>query len=290
MSAFLTQLINGISIGSMYAMVAIGYTLVVGVLNMLNFAHHEVFMVACYLALWAFMLSHFPPWLSTVVAVLGAGILGILTNFICFRRIERTSHLAPLVSSIAFGSILASAIPLYWGSEPYRFIPLLSSSSINIGSVHIDPTTLVIIIVVGICVSLLELLLLRTRMGRAIRAVAVNPDIASLMGINAKWIVTVVFLITGVLAGICSILFGMKMTTINPGIGKWFALTGLAVMVIGGLGNFRGAIWAGLIVGVCESLVIGYGPTRVAHTVAWIILIVVLAVKKGGLFASMTRE
>ena len=174
MIALVTQVINGVSIGSMYAMVAIGYTLIIGILNMLNFAHHQVFMVAGYVALWAYVL---------------------VTNFVCFRHIERTWHLAPFVTSVAFGSILASPVALYWGFEGHKFVPLFGLGSIAIGSLNIDPSTPVIIATVGLCVLILEIILSRTRLGRAIRAVAVNPETASLMGINAKWIVTIVFFI-----------------------------------------------------------------------------------------------
>jgi branched-chain amino acid transport system permease protein len=242
------------------------------------------------LLLLATIFAHVPLLLATIIAVLGAGILGVLTEVICFRHINRSYHDAPLVTSIAFGMILGTFVYVFWGTDSIPFPLKLHVESFQIGSISSDSVSLLIIIVAGFCVVFLDLFLQRTKEGMAIRAIAASSNAASLMGINVNRTISLVFFIGGILAGVASLLMGIKCTVVSPTTGIWFALKGLAVMAIGGLGNFRGAVWAALILGVVEAIGAGYGPTRLAEAIPWVFLMIVLSVKRGSLFRSMIRE
>lgn len=290
MLILIQQLINGINIGCMYALLAIAYSLMIGVLGFLNFALHEVFMVCGYIVLLFSLFRVFPLWVSVAFALVGGAMLGILTDFICFRPINKKYLHAPLVSSLSFGLILVELISLYFGSDNHTFPRLIPVSNFRIGGLVLGAAESIAIIVAFFTMFVVDSIVFRTKIGRGMRALAVDNETAILMGVNTKQISFITFAITGILAAICAVLLAMKTTAVGPTVGLWFAIKGLAVMVVGGMGNIRGAMIAGLLFGLVEALTTQYlALMGINDAMPWLFLIGVLVLKRGGLFPEIKR-
>ncbi|MFC4769074.1 branched-chain amino acid ABC transporter permease [Effusibacillus consociatus] len=282
------QLINGLMLGSMYALIAIGYTLVFGILNLLNLAHGEVFMFSGFFAAYAMNSFGLPLYLALPMSIMLAAILGILIERICFRPVKPQYHLAPLVSTIAAGTVLTSLAVKLGGSEPQVFQSTLSLPEWKLGGILISSTQLLILGIALVLMVGITLLLQRTRTGRAMRTLSENPVAAKLFGVNVNRIIVATFAISSLLAGVAGLLIGLRFEKISPFIGATMGLKGLAVMVIGGLGNVYGAMVGGLLIGLLEVLVVAlpYGTAPFMDAVVWGFLVLVLLVKPSGLFGS----
>lgn len=284
------QIINGLMLGSSYALIAIGYTLVFGVLNLLNLAHGDVFMFSGYIGLFLLAATEIPLWAAVLGAMLGAGLLSLLLELLCFRPANQWEFdLAPVLSTIGFGIMLQQIAIRIWGSEArpvpsgiqpvdFRVGPVLISS-VQIASLG---AALLLMLVLGVIIS-------RTGFGRAMRAVSESSEVAELLGINTRRVVILTFLVSGLLAGAAGMLVTLRTGSVSPLIGLSIGLKGLAVMVIGGLGNFQGAVFAGLLLGLLEVMTIAYGSASYADLVVWGTLILVLLIKPTGLFGLRTQ-
>lgn len=287
---FLQQLINGIMLGSTYSLVAIGYTLIFGVLNLLHFAHGEVFMLGAFLGLQIVVGLK----LGIVAAILGAtagtAVVGFLIERIAFRPIKKDYFLAPLIATIGITIILQELANKVFGSEPVGFPQTVEMRNLQFGPVGI--TTLQILIL-GISVLLmvtLHLFVARTRLGRAMRATAENATTARLLGVGINRIVVLTFMVASALAGVAGVLVGMTYNTVSPYMGAQMAGKGFAIMLLGGLGNIHGAMVGGLILGVAEILSVGYLASSYRDAFAFGVMILILVWKPSGLFGSLIHE
>lgn len=271
-------------LGSTYSLVAVGYTLVFGVLGMLNLAHPEVFMFGAFLGL-VFVKVGFPLYVSIVLAMAGAGLLSIVVERICFRPLKRAHLLAPLLSTIAFAIFLQNAAITIWGSEPSRFPSIIKFESYAVGPVLISSLQIIILATAIVLMGGLDIFIRKTKVGRGMRAVAENPEAAKLFGISPDRIIMVSFFVSGAMAGAAGILLGILFSSISPHMGTFHGLKGIAVMIVGGLGNLRGAMIAGIFLGIAEVISVAYISSLFRDAIVYGILILVLFIRPEGLFA-----
>ncbi len=282
------QIVNGIILGSMYALVALGYTLVFGVLDKLNFAHSEVFMLGGYVGLSWFALGA-PLWASVIVAFVICGLLGLFVELVSFRKFTgRDAQITASLSSLAVGIVIVDLVQKHWGSEPVS-LPLpveLRTAGFTFMGVTFNWLKLGILGFTLALMAGLHLLVSRTALGRNIRAVADNPTSATLMGVDVKRVNQSTFFIASALAGVAGVLLSMRTGFATSDIGLTFGLKALAIMGIGGMGDLRGAVVGGLLVGLLEGLAFQFGLGRVADIAVWILMILVLLVRPAGLFGN----
>lgn len=302
---FLQQVANGLTLGSIYALVALGYTLVYGILGLINFAHGEVVMVGALTALAASKLllaAALPPLVVFVLALLIAAIvcmaLSVLIERIAYRPLRRAPRLAPLITAIGVSIILQQLAMILWGRSYHAMPQLLPESAFALGGVRITAVQLVIVGGAGLTMAALLVLVHRTRLGRAMRATAENPAIAALMGVNADRIIVLAFMIGAALAALAGLLVASNYGIAHYGMGFMLGLKAFTAAVLGGIGNLAGAVVGGLLLGVIEALGAGYlgsvtGGVLGSHyqdVLAFLVLIAVLIFRPSGLLGEKVAE
>jgi len=282
------QVLNGVVLGSMYALVAIGYTLVFGVLDKLNFAHGEIFMLGGFVAVATAALGA-PLWLAVPAAALVCGALGLAVELVSFRKFRSAeAQVTAALSSLAVGLILIDAVQKSFGSEAAAIeVPAsLRTAALGLPGLQIAWIKVIILGVALVLMALLQWLVLGTRAGRNIRAVAESPLHAALLGIDVKRVNQQTFVIASGLAGVAGVLLALRTGFAASDIGFTFGIKALAIMAIGGLGDLRGAMLGGILVGVVESVAVQLGWGKLGEVIVWILMIAVLLARPGGLFRS----
>lgn len=286
------QIINGLVAGSMYALVAIGFTLILGVLDKLNFAHPEVFMFGGFVGALA-ATAGLPFWITLIAAPVAGALLGIAVEWMCFRRFEGPEgHVTAALSSLAFGLVLVDVTQKIWGTDPVgvRAPEGFVSGGVVIAGVAITPVQLVILGVALLSTAGLQLFISRTPSGRAIRAVAESKLHSALIGIDGLRVTQLTFALSSALAALGGLFLSLRSGFATTEVGLTFGLKALAIMAIGGIGDLRGAVIVGLATGVVEALAFQYGLGQLSEVVVWAVMIVFLLVRPQGLFPSPTRE
>ncbi len=283
------QIINALQIGSTYAVIAIAFTLLIGILNLLNFAVGEIFMLGSFFALTSLILG-LPFWFSFIIAVLLSGLVSLFIYYFSFHLLRGSPLLIPLVSTLGFSILLQNAAGLIWGSERQPFPESISSQIIHFGPIAVSPAQIVIFIVAIILMICLDLFIQKTRIGRGMRAVAENPEMANILGINSKLIVITTFFASGVLAGASGILFSISYFTVEPLIGFHVGIKAIAAMIVGGLGNIRGAIVGGFFVGFVEIMSIQFLGSEFRDIIVYALIFVTLVVLPQGLMGIVQME
>src|SRR5262249_29217321 len=290
LSMIFQQLINGLMLGASYALVAIGYTLIFGVLRLLYFAHGEVFMVGAFVGLYLVVLGHANIYLALVGAMLACGLLGIVAVYVSVRPVPKDRPLAPLISTIGLTIILQNLAIYIFGGQQMAFPETIRQELYHLGPVTISSVQ---IFILGTAVTLMLALWLfieRSKTGRAIRATAENPETAALLGVDVNRVVLITFVIGSGIAGVAGVLDGIKNSEVSPFMGLGAAVKGLIVMLLGGLGNVPGAMVAGLMLGMIEILSAAYIGTTERDFFSFLILILILLYKPTGLFGTRTIE
>jgi branched-chain amino acid transport system permease protein len=277
-------------LGSLYSLVAIGYTLVFGILNLLNFAHGDVFMFGGFIALFVLLNLGMPLWVAFIGAMVGCGIIGLILELTCFRPVKKEYHLAPALSTLAFSLVLVELTTKIWGTEPVSLPPAVEAINFEFGGVLISSVQILIIVAAIVLMLGLELLIGKTNLGRAMRAVSEDPTIAKLLGVNPVRTIVATFFISSALAGGAGILWALRLGLANPHAGFTIGLKALAVMAIGGLGNMRGAMLGGIIIGLAEVLTVAYGSATYSDVVVWTALVAILLFKPSGLLGTRLQE
>lgn len=303
MSEFLQQLINGLSLGSIYALIALGYTMVYGILKLINFAHGEVFMVGAYagyfsavgLGVERFEASGagFPLYLAVLVlvaAMAAAALLGVTVEALAYRPVRSAPRLTPLITAIGVSLFLQNAAMLVFTPNPRRYPAILREVRFEFGGVIVTNIKLAIF---GVAIALmfaLHLFVQRTWTGRAMRAVSMNVDASRLMGIDVNKTVRATFAIGSALAAAGGILFGLDQIMINPLMGVLTGLKAFVAAVLGGIGNIPGAVLGGILIGVAEQLTAGYLSPDYRDAITFVILILILILKPEGLLGVVRQE
>jgi branched-chain amino acid transport system permease protein len=286
---FLQQLINGLMLGSTYSLIAIGYTLVMGLLQLLNIAHGDVFMFGAFLGL-SFAMLNMPLYLSLIIGMAGAGIVSVLVERFCFRPLRKAHFLGALVSTVAFGILLQNVATQIWGSEPSRFPQTTEVAQFQVGPVLISSIQIIILATSLILMVAMDLFVRKTRTGRAMRATSENPQTAGLLGVNVDRVIVGTFFVSGALAGAAGVLTALVYLQIIPFIGIRQGLIGMVAMVIGGLGNLRGAMIGGLVIGIIEVMNDAYLTAGYRDMIIFGLFFLFLMFRPEGLFGTTERQ
>ena len=284
------QLINGLMLGASYALVAIGYTLIFGVLNLLYFAHGEVFMVGAFVGLYLVVHGGANIYLALAGAAIACAVLGIVAFYVAVRPVPKDRPLAPLISTIGLTIVLQNLAVYIFGGQQVAFPETIRQELYRFGPITVSSVQIFILAVAVAAMAGLWLFIERTKLGRAIRATAENHETAALLGVDVNRVVLVTFVIGSGLAGIAGVLDGVKNSGISPFMGLGAAMKGLVVMLLGGLGNVIGAMVGGLMLGLIEILSAAYIGTTERDLFSFLILILILLYRPTGLFGTRTAD
>ncbi len=305
MNEFLQQLINGLSLGAVYALIALGYTMVYGVLRFINFAHGDVFMIGAFVGMYFGrwlkpLVAGWPEWLFATVVLLGSmafcAVLGILVERLAYKPLRERPRLTVLITAIGVSLLLEYSGQLVFGAAPRGFPSLITSSSIGgLGSLRVSNIQVIVLVVTGLLLLGLHVIVMRTRLGLAMRALSLNPTAARLMGVNTNVVISFTFGLGSALAAAGAIFYASLYQAIDPFMGVLPGMKAFVAAVLGGVGSLPGAMVGGLILGVVETLVVGYSkllgiPPGYRDAVAFVILILILLIKPSGLFGQTQRE
>ncbi|MEE3419963.1 MAG: branched-chain amino acid ABC transporter permease [Lachnospiraceae bacterium] len=291
MVSFITNLINGLSLGSIYAIIAIGYTMVYGIAKMLNFAHGDIIMVGGYLAFTIITTLGLPVGLGILVAVVGCLGLGVAIEKIAYKPLRNAgSPLAVLITAIGVSYFLENMALLIFGSDPRIFTSVVPFSTVKIGPFTIPGTTIISIVVSLLLVFFLQMFVNKTKPGQAMLAVAQDRDAASLMGISVNGTISLTFAIGSAMAGIAGVLLCSAYPTLSPYTGAMPGIKAFVAAVFGGIGSIPGAMIGGLLLGVIEILGRTYISSQLSDAIVFSVLIIVLLVKPTGLMGKVTQE
>ncbi len=297
MEEFFQHLLNGVNLGSIYALIALGYTMVYGILQLINFAHSDVYMVGAFAAYFGARFLHLSqPGFATfailiLISMFVCGLLGFAIEKFAYRPLRNSPKLNILITAIGVSLLLQYSGQIIFGADPKVFPEVLVDSTVlKFGQVEIRSFDVTIIMVALVMMSLLQYVVHHTKIGKAMRAVSVNPNVASLMGINTNRVISFTFIAGSALAGVGSVLVGMKYPKIDPLMGMMIGLKAFVAAVLGGIGNLMGAVLGGIIMGLSEEMVVGYLSSTYRDALAFGILIVILIVRPAGLLGKSHVE
>lgn len=291
MVSFFTHLINGLSLGSIYAIIAIGYTMVYGIAKMLNFAHGDVIMIGAFMAYTIISTMGLPTPLGIIGAIVICTCLGIVIEKIAYKPLRKAaSPLAVLITAIGVSYFLQNSALLIFGSDPKMFTSVVPFQSVTIGSFSIPGTTIVSITVSIILVAVLQTFINKTKPGQAMLACSQDRDAASLMGISVNGTITLTFAIGSAMAAIAGVLLCSAYPTLSPTTGAMPGIKAFVAAVFGGIGSIPGAMIGGLVLGVIEILSRAYISSQLSDAIVFSVLIIVLLVKPTGLFGKVIQE
>lgn len=290
MTLFLNQLINGLQIGSIYALIALGYTMVYGIVKLINFAHGDIIMVGAYAALLTLTGLGLPFPLAVVASMAVCVVVGVLIERVAYKPLRSSPRISSLITAIGVSIFLQNLAQKVFSATPKPFPAVLPIASIQLGDLSISLTTILTIAVSVALMILLQFVVKSTRTGKAMRAVSEDMGAAQLMGINVNTTVSVTFAIGCALAAIGAVLYCIAYPRVQPTMGSLPGLKAFIAAVLGGIGILPGAMLGGMIMGVAESLTKSYISSSLADAVVYGILIVVLLVKPAGLLGKKTSE
>lgn len=291
MSLFLQQTINGLLIGGTYALMAVGFTLIFGVLRFVYLAHGEVMMLGAYVGLFTLRWVPSVP-LALLAAMMCTALVGLLIERLTLRPLIGYHHLMPLVTTVSAGILIQEVLRLTVNNgQPvtYPRAVRVGAPVLTVGPVNFSSIQLTILVVSFALMLVLTYLVNRTRLGRAIRSIAQSPDLATLLGVNVGRISAFTFALACALAGATGVLFGLMFPTITPYVGDSFNFKALAIVLFGGLGSLPGAVFGGLLLGVVEALAVGYLQSSLRDIFAFAVMMLILFVRPNGLFGSRVR-
>lgn len=290
---FLQHLANGISLGSLYALIAIGYTMVYGILRLINFAHGDIFMLGAYLTYYGIMFTPIPWWLVFILVAIITGFVGFILEKIAYKPLRDSPRITVLISAIGASFFLQNFATVVFGGRPKAFpIPNILNRIVNVGGVSINMVTFVIPIITIILLLTLSYIINRTKTGMAMRALSKDYDTAKLMGINVNQIISITFFIGSFLAAIGGIMWGTKYPQLLPLMGSMPGVKCFIAAVIGGIGNIKGAVIGGFLLGLGEIMIVAFlsNLTGYRDAFSFILLIIILLVKPTGLLGEKTTE
>jgi branched-chain amino acid transport system permease protein len=296
MTTFLQQLVNGLSLGSIYALIALGYTMVYGVLRLINFAHGDVYMVGAYVGYYLSrkLQGKEPSIISALLVMVGSmivcALLGMLIERLAYRPVRREARLTLLITAIGVSLFIENVAQLVFGPDPKFFPSLAPRTDFIVAGVRLTSEQITVIVVAMLLMLLLRYFILRTRTGKAMRAVSFSLDASRLMGISTDRIISITFALGSALAAAAGVLIGMQIPKIDPLMGIMYGLKAFVAAVLGGIGSIPGAVLGGLLIGISEVMVVGYLSSTYREAIAFGILILVLILRPQGLLGRVQKE
>ena len=295
MTHFIQTLISGLSLGSIYALIALGYTMVYGIAKMLNFAHGDIIMIGAYAGIIAVAQMGLPPLIAVLLSILICALLGVLIEFLAYKPLRQAPPLSVLITAIGVSYFLQNLALILFGSQQKAYPTIVqlgqvTIGSVTIGSVTIDGVTILTLLVTALIMVVLSFFINRTRMGKAMRAVSEDKAAAALMGISVNRTISITFAIGSALAAVASIFYGMSYVYIKPTTGAMPGIKAFTAAVFGGIGSVPGAMLGGILLGLIEQLSKTYISTLWADAIVFGVLVLVLVVKPTGLLGKTMNE
>ena len=290
---FEQQLLNALSLGSVYALFALGFTLVFGVLGVINLSHGAIFMLGSYSALLLVEKLALPLWLALLVAMLITGVIGLAVDYLVLRplRARNAPHPSPMIASIGVAIMLTNLAQGLFGAENKRFpLGTIPEQSISIGELHVTAVQIGIVVISFVLMVILLVVMRRTQLGRALRAIAESPKAAALLGINVEQLFLLTSFAAAALGGVAGVLVGLSFNAISPFMGQPMLHKGIAVIILGGMGDIRGALIGGLFLGFAEVMSVAYLSSDFRDAVAFGLLFVILLVRPSGMFGKVLER
>ena len=288
---FLSYLISGVSLGSVYAMIALGYTMVYGIAKMLNFAHGDVIMIGGYISLMAMNALGLPWWLAVILAVVVCTVLGVVIEGLAYKPLRKAPSLAVLITAIGVSYFLQNSALLIWGANPKSYTPIVSGAlELFDGALKIPYISIVTMAMCVVVMIVLTVFISKSKMGKAMRACSEDKSAAQLMGINVNKTVSTTFAIGSSLAAIAGVLLCSSYSALMPTTGSMPGIKAFTAAVFGGIGSIPGAFLGGILLGIIESMAKAYISTQLANSVVFAVLIIVLLVRPAGLLGKYVPE
>lgn len=287
------QLINALSLGSVYALFALGFTLVFGVLGVINLSHGAIFMLGSYAALLLVEKLAMPLWLALLAAMLVTGLIGLAVDYLVLKplRARNAPHLTPMIATIGVAIMLTNLAQGLFGAENKRFPSgTIPEQSATFGQVHITAVQVGIVAISVVLMIVLLAVMRRTQLGRALRAIAESPKAAYLLGINVEGLFYMTSFAAAALGGAAGVLVGLSFNAISPFMGQPMLHKGIAVIILGGMGDIRGALIGGLFLGFAEVMSVAYISSDVRDAVAFGLLFLILLVRPSGMFGKVLER
>jgi branched-chain amino acid transport system permease protein len=286
---FLQQFVNGITLGAVYTLIALSFSLVMGILGVLNLAIAELFMLGGYFG-FAIILAKLPLPVALLAGMAGAALVAAVIEKIGYQPLRNAPPVTPMLSTLGFSIILQNVATNLWGSDPLQLSDEVLSARFTFGSVSVSAMQLVVLGATLILVILLAFVVQRTSMGRALRAIAENRDVARLLGVSAGPLTLLAFMLSGALAGAAGVLISLHYAAITPYIGVEIGLKAIAVMVVGGTTRIWGALIAGPLIGIAEVMTTAYGGSQIRDFVVYGLMIAILLLRPQGLLGGRRSE
>ncbi|MBP3464915.1 MAG: branched-chain amino acid ABC transporter permease [Angelakisella sp.] len=290
MTHFIQTLISGLSLGSIYALIALGYTMVYGIAKMLNFAHGDIIMIGAYAGIIAVGQMNLPPLAAVLLSILICALLGVLIEFLAYKPLRQAPPLSVLITAIGVSYFLQNLALILFGSQQKAYPTLAEMSHYTIGGVTVDGISILTLLVTAVIMVVLTFFINKTRLGKAMRAVSEDKAAASLMGISVNGTITLTFAIGSALAAVASIFYGMSYVYIKPTTGAMPGIKAFTAAVFGGIGSVPGAMLGGILLGIIEQLSKTYISTLWSDAIVFGVLVLVLVVKPTGLLGKTMNE
>jgi branched-chain amino acid transport system permease protein len=287
------QLINALTLGSVYALFALGFTLVFGVLGVINLSHGAIFMLGSYVALILVNTFSMSLWLAMLLAMLVTGTIGLLVDFLVLRPLRKRNapHLTPMIATIGVAIMLTSLAQGIFGAENKRFpFGTIPEDSFTVGNLHLTAVQIAIVLISFALMMILLLVMRRTQLGRALRAIAESPKAAYLLGINVEGLFFLTSFAAAALGGAAGVLVGLSFNAISPFMGQPMLHKGIAVIILGGMGDIRGAMIGGLFLGFAEVMSVAYFSSDFRDAIAFGLLFLILLVRPAGMFGKILER
>ena len=296
MDTFIQQMINGLTLGSVYALIALGYTLVYGIIKLLNFAHGDIFMVGSFVSYYlilSFNMNIFVAFLGTMAII---AVLGVITDQVAYKPLRSAPRISALITAIGVSYLLRNGMIVLAGAETRAYlqafdnVPSFVNQSFQIGNITIRVMQVILLVTTIALMVILQFIVQKTKMGKAMRAVSVDADAAQLMGIDTNTVIAFTFVLGSALAGASGMLVGIYYNSISPLLGAGYGTKAFVAAVIGGIGLIPGAVLGGYLLGMTEVMITAYGNSMIRDAVVYIILIVILLIRPAGLLGKHQSE
>lgn len=289
MNQFFMQFINGLNIGSIYALIALGYTMVYGIAKLINFAHGDVIMVGAYISFIS-MKFGLPWWLAVIISIVVCAVLGVVMEKVAYKPLRNASRISLLITAIGISYLLQNAFQLIFGANPQPYHAFITLPALNLGGISIQANYYITFSVSVVLMILLTLFVNKTTMGKAMRAVSEDEGAAKLMGINVDTTISLTFAIGCALAAIAGILYANCYPMINPTLGSLPGIKAFIAAVLGGIGSIPGAVLGAFILGMVEAMTKAYISSQLTDTIVFAILILMLVFKPAGILGKNVKE
>ena len=286
----LQQLVNGLILGSVYALLALGYTMVYGIIKLINFAHGDIYMMGAFMGYFLINSLHLNFFLALILAMVGTAALGVLVEFLAYRPLRNSTRIAALITAIGVSFFLEYVMVYIVGANTRSFPQVIETVRYNFGPISLTNIQLMILVISLILMVLLQVIVQKTKMGKAMRAVSVDSDAAQLMGINVNRTISFTFALGSALAGAAGVLIALYYNSLEPLMGMTPGLKSFVAAVLGGIGIIPGAALGGFVIGLLETFATAFGMSDFRDAIVYGILILILLVRPAGILGKNVKE